>query len=330
MKTIDTWPNWYISNKTYIPFSWDISNLKTKISYVLNNWGNKIIKILAYYEGLIDFDESEVPLIIEKKILKQVTELIKEIDNYLIDSKRGEIIRSGIEIVVLGKPNVGKSSLINQMLKRDVSIVSKTSGTTRDIIESKFNLAGLPVILSDTAGLKKKTANSIEKKGIFRAKNKIKKSNLKLLVLDANKKIDNEISELICDKTIIILNKIDLVSNEKIVSIINILNKDYKNKIFSVSAKKGNGINTLLKNLENYIRLKYKDVFFGEPVLTRIRHRTYLKKCLYNLKKIKENKNPELNAEDLRLCLNALESVTGKYNVEKLLDIVFKDFCIGK
>ena len=86
----------------------------------------------------------------------------------------------------------------------------------------------------------------------------------------------------------------------------------------------------LANSLENYIKDKYKDVFFGNPVLTRTRHRSALKNCLRNLKKIKKNKEPELNAEDLRLSLNSLESIIGKYNIEKLLDIVFKDFCIGK
>ncbi len=307
-----------------------IQQLEGTLSNVLNNWNKKIIKILAYYEGLIDFDESEVPKITEKKIFKQVSDLIDEINIYLLENKRGEIIRNGIEVVVIGKPNVGKSSLINQLLKRDVAIVSKISGTTRDIIESKFNLAGIPIILSDTAGLKKKIINSVEKKGILKAKTKIKRSNIKLLVLDIRKKIDDETLNLICDKTIVILNKIDLVKKKELINKINSLSKNYNNKIYSISAKKGSGIISLLENLENYIKLKYKDVFFGEPVLTKLRHRSYLKKCLFNLKKIKKNKQPELNAEDLRLSLNALESVTGKYNVEKLLDIVFKDFCVGK
>ena len=105
--------------------------------------------------------------------------------------------------------------------------------------------------------------------------------------------------------------------------------KNFK-RISVISAKKGTGINNLLNDLENYIKDRYKNVFFGEPVLTRTRHRAALKKCLSNLKKINNNKDPELNAEDLRLSLNAIGNVTGKYEIEKMLDIVFKDFCIGK
>ena len=105
--------------------------------------------------------------------------------------------------------------------------------------------------------------------------------------------------------------------------------KNFK-RISVISAKKGTGINNLLNDLENYIKDRYKNVFFGEPVLTRTRHRIALKNCLSNLKKINNNKDPELNAEDLRLSLNAIGNVTGKYEIEKMLDIVFKDFCIGK
>jgi len=111
---------------------------------------------------------------------------------------------------------------------------------------------------------------------------------------------------------------------------IHLINKKNFKNIYSISAKKGNGINGLLNYLENYIKNKYKDVFFGDPVLTRTRHRMALKKCLNNLKKITNNKDPELNAEDLRLSLNSLGIIVGKYDIEKLLDIIFKDFCIGK
>jgi len=108
------------------------------------------------------------------------------------------------------------------------------------------------------------------------------------------------------------------------------LSKNNFNQVSIISAKNGTGINTLLNEIEKYIKDKYKNVFFGEPSLTRTRHRACLKKCLINLKKINNNKNPELNAEDLRLSINAIGNVTGEYEVEKMLDIVFKDFCIGK
>jgi len=129
---------------------------------------------------------------------------------------------------------------------------------------------------------------------------------------------------------VVVLNKKDLLNKKEIDSKINYLIKKKIKKISVISAKKGIGINNLLNDLENYIKDKYKNVFFGEPVLTRTRHRIALKNCLSNLKKINNNKNSELNAEDLRLSLNAIGNVTGKYEIEKMLDIVFKDFCIGK
>ena len=220
--------------------------------------------------------------------------------------------------------------MINQIAKKDISIVSKTSGTTRDIIETKINLSNIPVIIADTAGLKDKPRNNIERQGILKSKKKINSCNIKLLVIDLTKNFEKKILNLICDKTIIVLNKKDLLNKKEINSKINYLTKINFNKISVISAKNGYGINNLLNNLENNIKDKYKNVFFGEPVLTKTRHRTALKNCLSNLKKINNTKNSELNAEDLRLSLNAIANITGKYEIEKMLDIVFKDFCIGK
>ena len=307
-----------------------INQLSGNLSSVIQNWNKKLLKLLSHYEGQIDFPEDEVPVSIEKKVISQVSDLIEEISTFLQENKRGDIIRNGIEVAIIGNPNVGKSSLLNQIVKKDVAIVSKTSGTTRDIIETKINLSNIPVIFSDTAGLKNNVKNSIERQGVLKSKKKIKDSNVNFLVFDSTKSFDKKILNLVCNKTIIILNKKDLISKAKLDSKINYLRKKNFKNIYSISAKKGNGINGLLNYLENYIKNKYKDVFFGDPVLTRTRHRMALKKCLNNLKKITNNKDPELNAEDLRLSLNSLGIIVGKYDIEKLLDIVFKDFCIGK
>ena len=300
------------------------------LSTIFKKWNNKLLKLLAHYEGQIDFPEDEVPKNTEKKVISQVIDLIKEMNFFLSDKKRGDIIRSGVEIAIVGRPNVGKSSLVNQIAKKDIAIVSKTSGTTRDVIETKINLSNIPVILSDTAGLKDSPRNNIEKQGVLRSKRRIKNCNIKLLVMDATCNFEKKILKLVCNKTIIILNKKDLLSKKKIGSKINYLKEKNFKRISVISAKKGTGINNLLNDLENYIKDRYKNVFFGEPVLTRTRHRAALKKCLSNLKKINKNKDPELNAEDLRLSLNDIGNVTGKYEIEKMLDIVFKDFCIGK
>ena len=170
----------------------------------------------------------------------------------------------------------------------------------------------------------------MKKKALQDLKKKIKNCNLKLLIIDGTKKIEKDVLKLVCSKTILVLNKKDLLSSKNIVNKINYLNKINLNHVSLISAKNGIGINTLLNEIEKYIKDKYKNVFFGEPSLTRTRHRACLKKCLINLKKINSNKNPELNAEDLRLSINAIGNVTGEYDVEKMLDIVFKDFCIGK
>ena len=271
-----------------------------------------------------------MPKNVANKVIKEVNKLIKDMELLLSDKRSGEAIRKGVEIVIIGQTNVGKSSLINQIAKKDIAIVSKISGTTRDIIETKINLANIPVIISDTAGLKNKPKNIIEKKGIQKALAKINNSDLKLFILDLTKKITKNLLDLIDENTLLILNKEDKVNNKNILSKIKYLNKINYRNICVVSAKEGTGINNLLKNIDNYIKRKYKDVFFGEPVLTRTRHREALEKCFAYLKKININKNPELNAEDLRLALYELGNITGKYNIEEMLDIIFKEFCIGK
>ena len=319
-----------INAETKFQKSLAIHQVSGNLSTIFKKWNNKLLKLLAHYEGQIDFPEDEVPKNTQEKVILQVTDLTREIEFFLSENKRGDVIRNGIEIAIIGKPNVGKSSLINQIAKKDISIVSKTSGTTRDIIETKINLSNIPIILSDTAGLKEMPRSNIEKEGVTRAKRKIKNCNLKLLVIDGTKNFEKDILKLVCSKTILVLNKKDLLSSKNIVNKINYLNKINLNHVSLISAKNGIGINTLLNEIEKYIKDKYKNVFFGEPSLTRTRHRACLKKCLINLKKINSNKNPELNAEDLRLSINAIGNVTGEYDVEKMLDIVFKDFCIGK
>ena len=319
-----------INAETKFQKSLAIHQVNGSLSTIFKKWNKKLLKLLAHYESQIDFPEDEVPKNTQDKVILQAADLTKEIKFFLSENKRGDIIRQGIEIAIIGKPNVGKSSLINQIAKKNISIVSKTSGTTRDIIEIKINLSNIPAIFSDTAGLKERPRNNIEKEGVTRTRKKIKNCNIKLLVIDGTKNFENDVLKLVCNKTIIILNKKDLLSNKNIVNKINYLNKNNFNQVFVISAKNGAGINTLLNEIEKYIKDKYKNVFFGEPSLTRTRHRTCLKKCLINLKKINNNKKPELNAEDLRLSINALGNVTGEYEVEKMLDIVFKDFCIGK
>ena len=157
------------------------------------------------------------------------------------DNRDGEIIRNGIEIVIIGAPNVGKSTLINQLARRDVALTSHVPGTTRDIIDIKLNISNIPVIFFDTAGIKKRTQNLIEKKGILKAREKMKKSDLKLLLIDATKKINSSSLELIDNKTIIVINKIDKVNQKKLFSKINELNRELKKlKISPNEAEKFN------------------------------------------------------------------------------------------
>ena len=307
-----------------------MQQIEGNLSNIFNNWNSRLIKILAYCESQIDFPEEEVPKSILNKVLIEVENLKNEINLFLKDNRNTDLVRNGIHISIIGAPNVGKSSLMNQLVRKDVAIVSNISGTTRDIIETKLNLSGIPVIFFDTAGIKKKAKNIIEKKGIKKTISKIKKSDLKLVLLDMKKNFSDQI-KLVDNKTIVVLNKSDLFKKNKLLSKINQL-KTVKNKteVIAISALKGTNIKKLLDKIEIFIKKNYSHFLSGEPVLTRLRHKNALKDCLKYIKKFNKQKNPELNAEELRSASRALGKITGKFDFEKLLDIVFKDFCIGK
>ena len=309
-----------------------MQQIEGKLSEIFNNWNNRLTKMLAHYEAQIDFPEDGIPKKVENKVIKEINTLRNELKVFLSDNRDGEIIRNGIEIVIIGAPNVGKSTLINQLARRDVALTSHVPGTTRDIIDIKLNISNIPVIFFDTAGIKKRTQNLIEKKGILKAREKMKKSDLKILLIDATKKINSSSLELIDNKTIIVINKIDKVNEKKLFSKINELNKlSVKKKItISVSALKGFGINKLLKKIEKFIKKKYSNFLSGEPVIIKSRHRSAIKECMGYMNNINNKKNPELNAEELRLAVQSIGEITGKFDFEQLLDIVFKDFCIGK
>jgi len=309
-----------------------MQQMEGNLSKIFNNWSKRLFKMLAYYEAQIDFLEEEVPKNISNKVIKKINTLLDEITTFLNDNRNGEIIRNGIEIAIIGTPNVGKSTLINQLVRKDVSIISNISGTTRDIIESKVNLSNIPIIFFDTAGLKQQAKNVIEKKGIKKTIDKIKQSDLKLFLIDVTKKINLDSLKFSDDRTIVVLNKIDKVRKEKLLSKINKL-RSIKFKFFgiiSVSALKGVGIINLLKKIKNFVKNKYSHLLSGEPVLTRSRHKSALKNCIRYMNNIDNQKSPELNAEELRLAVRSIEKITGKFEFEKLLDIVFRDFCIGK
>jgi len=286
------------------------------LAKLYNGWAESLKKALAYQEAEIEFPDDDMPNSLSEKLKPKILELIDEIENHLDDKRRGERLRNGISIAIIGAPNAGKSSLLNILARRDAAIVSDEAGTTRDVIEVHMDLGGFPVILSDTAGLRE-TENKIEAEGIKRAKKVSDDADIKIALFDSTKsKFDIETEKLIDKKTIVVLTKID-----KGVQI------EYDDA-FRISSATGSGIDILLEEITRRIKMS-----FGKktgPSLTRERHRAALQETLECLMRSVNAQLPELAAEDLRLAMRSLGTITGIVHVEDLLDKIFKDFCIGK
>jgi len=291
------------------------------LAHLYENWRSRLMRALAYLEASIDFADEELPADVAEHPMKDLQVLEQEIIQHLDDRNRGERLRDGFSITILGQPNAGKSSLLNALAKRDAAIVSSIAGTTRDIIEIHLDLGGYPVILADTAGLRE-SSNSIESEGIRRALMRANNADLKILVFDGSAwpLMDEQTRALIDDNAVLVVNKADLLSSFPTSS----LGFD---PLF-LSAKTGEGIPLLIDKLINLIDIRFADT--GKISLTRPRHRTALEDCLGHMRRAFVASQAELRTEDVRLAMRALGSITGSVNIDDLLDIIFRDFCIGK
>ena len=248
----------------------------------------------------------------------------------MLDDSMGEVIRDGYKIAIIGPPNVGKSSFLNMLIKRQAAIVSSMMGTTRDIIEIKYQINNYPVILTDTAGIRK-AKNKVEKTGVELALSASKESNLDVVMLDGSQnKIPENIKSLISSKTLIVINKKDK-KNYNAKPIIKAL-KSFKVKdCIEISIKNNDGIDKLNKVLKKVVA--GLNTVQSTTLISRARHRDLLKNCsqsLHGFLKVDTIKDPEKSAEDLRLASNNLGHIVGFIGVEEILGKIFQDFCIGK
>ena len=313
-----------ISSETEIQRKQAIKILSGRSSFKFNSIRERLLKILSNIEAKIDFPEDDLPDDILKNIHLETRSIKNEINKILNDQKVGERIREGFKISIVGPTNVGKSSLLNYLAKREVSIVSKIAGTTRDVIEVHLNLDGYPVIMSDTAGIRVSN-DEIESKGIDLALNAAENADLNLIVLEP-KSVDFRgfLAEISSDKAIFIVNKADLGIEETSSEI-----KKYNPIYISVKEEKNlDKLITLIK--EN---LKNKFISSNDIFITRQRHRFNLEECVKNLENFEQKKSIQdfdKAAEDLRLATRYLGMIVGKVDVEEILGSIFGDFCIGK
>jgi tRNA modification GTPase len=294
-----------------------LRQLDGELGTLYETWRGKLLRALAHLEAEIDFSDEELPEGMAAAVLPVLGELYAAITAHLDDAGRGERLREGAQIAIVGPPNAGKSSLLNLLAKRDVAIVSAQAGTTRDVIEVHLDLGGWPVTLADTAGLRE-TADEIEREGVRRAEQRARGADLRLVVLDAAAAETPAIlQKLIGPGDIVVLNKIDLAPAAKIPA-----------EALALSVRTGTGVAELLALLQQRVAALLDG---GGMPLTRQRHRLALEECLAALKRAQAQKAlPELLAEDVRLAARALGRITGRVDVEDMLDIVFREFCIGK
>ena len=278
---------------------------------IYQDWADRLRGILAYQEALIDFPDEDLPPEVEAQLLATLRSVRVEIRSHLDDAGRGEKLREGLFFAITGAPNVGKSTLINALAERDVAIVSATPGTTRDALETRVVLGGVPVTLVDTAGLRE-TTDSIEAEGVRRARARAEDADLVMTVVEAGS--DARIPGP-PERHILVANKADLRG----------IGPDGAVRI---SAKTGEGMVDLRNCLTSAARRMTESQ--GAPPLTRARHRAALLAAAGHLDDAEQAELPELRGEDLRLAMRELGRITGHIGVEDILDTVFSKFCIGK
>jgi tRNA modification GTPase len=280
-----------------------------------------LLRLLARLEAFIDFPDEDLPEQLYSSIDNELRSLAEVLARALQDHS-GERLRDGLEIAILGAPNVGKSSILNGLAKREAAIVSSIAGTTRDVIEVRMDIAGFPVTLADTAGLRA-AVDEIEAEGVRRALARAEHADLKLLVFDGGEwpAIDAETAKLIDDAVLCVVNKADLLAEPEPIAI-------EGRAVLKVSCRTGLGFDGLIGKIEDRAH-DLMGTGLGAFV-TRTRHRQAMEEAKAALDRALKVRQPELKAEDLRLAVRAIGKIAGRVDVEEVLDLIFKEFCIGK
>ena len=287
------------------------------------SWRDELLTVMAHLEAYIDFPDENIPQDTVFKLENNVFKLCEAISAHLSGDKIGERLREGFRVVIVGPPNAGKSSLLNAVVNREAAIVSNIAGTTRDAVDVHLDLKGYPVMFTDTAGLRE-VEDAIEKRGIEIAYHKIAEADLVICLFDASQDtvhLFDNLQKTISDKMLLVANKADKLSAEQIDEL-------KRRNCLIIAAKQRQGLDLLLAEITKQIENKF--TANSDVLITRARYREALQETLETLRQFSLDKEIELAAEDIRLAARGLGKITGRIEVDDILDKIFGSFCIGK
>ena len=323
-----------IQGKTEKSISLSLDQLRGDLKEKIQHLKKALLDVTAHVNVVLDYPEEGIDEPLPAHLRDNLEDVYDEINRLIESYNKGKKIKEGIKTAIIGKPNVGKSTLLNSLLKEERAIVTHVPGTTRDIIEEVISIKGIPLVLADTAGIRE-TEDIVENIGVEKSKEIIEKSDLILLVLDAYRELeknDYEIIELIKEnnkKVIVLLNKIDLERKIEIEKL-NELSKD----ILEISAKEDLGIEDMEEKIYNFILEKEVEDSSEKLIITNIRHKSALDKTKIAIDSIFETIDTgmpmDLISVDLKEALDSLSEITGEISSEDILDHVFSNFCVGK
>lgn len=322
-----------IAAKTDLSRKIAVEALAGKLSDIVNSLSDRLAGLLAEVEASIDFPEEDLDFMKGETQLEAARTIQHDLTTLLDTATEGRIITEGVNVAILGKPNVGKSSLLNALVGTTRAIVTDIPGTTRDTIEETVNVNGIPLKLIDTAGIRQ-TADIVEKQGVERSKAVLDRAELLLLMFDASQPLNNADLELLqiaqSAKTILILNKVDLpvVTPATI-----LLGHCPKKQVVETAIPENQGLDALKSKICE--ELLGDELIVGEsPIVTNARHQEALRRANeglnYAIESLEKGMPPDLVAVDLRISLDGLGDIVGKTTTEDILDRIFSQFCVGK